>query len=236
MPGNDNNRKPSQQVCIVGVFRAGTNVAKAVVDSTFGISASFNSVFWKHQVMPTLPYRAMAETSFIILIKNPFHQLVSWYEYSRRKPHMAGAETFDEFIRSPIWISEDRASRPDYFFPDPVVYWNQYYFTCADLAAKQPDKYVMVRYEDLVLDTRTCVAILGDKLNLTPDFSKAVVPGHWMRNLKGDKKFDARIHAQDIPYDTSIVRHRTYMSAYTESQESWVRAGLLPKLASFYPA
>lgn len=225
----------AQEVCIVGVFRSGTNVTKSVVDEAFGITATFSSVFWKHQIIPTLLPRAVADTLFITVVKNPLHQLVSWFDYAKATPRsMRGADTFSEFIRSPIQISEGAPRSPRYYFDTPLSYWNQYYFTCADLAERLPRKFALVRYEDMLESPKATVRRLQDFIGRDLVKTQVAVPDVKLRNMRGDAKFEESLHTHREKYDASIVSDRKYLSAYSAAEQEWVWSNVIDSLRPLY--
>lgn len=176
-----------QPVRIMGVQRSGTNLAKYLLEKAFFAKAYFFSGWWKHAIIPPLEDKALTYRKSIIVRRRLEQQLISWYEYGKIVPNEMKISTpFPEFLRSPMVISEDMPKKISYWFPNPIAYYVQYYYSAHDFARLHPNIVKIIPFAELVENSASTTIEVGTALGLLRrqiDRTELVPPKKKLNNL-----------------------------------------------------
>jgi len=150
----DNNTDASwRRILILGQFNTGTNLLSKLVSLNFGRTLDYGGL-WKH-TRPTrgLPSLKQQDPAILVMVRDP----LSWLQSVRKSPYNLGS------CVGPNWLSSsctmDANTSPQNGFHPSVTlssleaFWNVWYGEYAELPHKGFHHVVLIRYEDLVLNT-----------------------------------------------------------------------------------
>lgn len=125
----------SSLIKVVGPFRSGTNLMKYILEQNTESRCVFNLHWWKHAPVPTLFQSGRhfrQAVPVVVMVREPTAVMKSTYEFFKVfRKSMIADRTFSEFLRHEFFAHDrqDPNGAPQYLFPTPVDYWNQYYWS-----------------------------------------------------------------------------------------------------------
>lgn len=208
------NRKT---VLVIGTFRSGTNLMKYFLEEHFQTEVLFSEWFWKHGLPPTHLKTPVPKTVPIILVtKEPTALNASLYHFWKKtRPELVTGQTMSDFISSPF-IVHDRTGGgrlPEYLFPTPTEYWNQYHYAWCRWQEIKP-RLSIVQSEQLLVEPGSILSDLARKYGLKPRNNgpvilpeKPVIPSNDAQTAKlADAKADAPQKKETLtPADKALI-------------------------------
>lgn len=221
-------------VNLIGLFRSGTNYARAILEWNYDVRIMFDGYGWKHAMVPT--FSNFSELGYpdgklLVIVRNPYSTLLSWYQYATSNGRNLKAETgsFSSFIRSRICFRDDsnKALAPEYLFVNPVEMWNSVVWNHLSVA-RQTGGFV-VEYDELLRSPEaTCDRIAGH-LGLARKTTDFVVPENVLRNMNDRRKPKLKSrYLTRKPFDASYELESEYVREYSDADLAFVTRALDP--------
>lgn len=175
--------------CIHGIFRTGTNFARAVFEMNYDGIAEYDSFGWKHAPYPILSRGSripLPEIPSVFLTRNPILALSSLYSYARKNKRNISSAADDgvtPFLINRIVIRDGENSKSaELYFSNPVEMWNSLNWNYLSTVGKKADSF-HVRYEDLVAEPEATTAAVAEVLGLERTSGEFKIPKNRMKNL-----------------------------------------------------
>lgn len=157
---------------VVGVFRSGTNLMKAMLEENFHTKVVFSKWHWKHSILPMRPDQQMIFTPpvpMVVVYKRPDAFNVSLYQYWKktRAYLMPKNQTLSEFVRAELIVHDDtfQSRAPHYLFQTPTDYWNQFHYPYLNWQENQSNIH-FVFYDDLIGNPHQTLLALQKSLRI----------------------------------------------------------------------
>ena len=188
---------------VFGLQRTGTNLMVALMLHNFHVHSLEIGAEWKHGPIrePERMWNAQL-ARFILCVKNPCAWAVSCYRYLRNSYGFDPTVSL-EFQRDPSVSFEEFLIRPSYGFPTPIHHWNQMYRLW--LGTLPPQRTVVVRQEDQLIDQRKLLQTVQRQLGLSP---RAAVLEGFAEKVDTDSRLLGRM-------DFDYYLDRQYMLEYS---------------------
>ena len=173
---------PTFDLRIIGVPRSGTNITKYLIETHTSCHCCFDNGWWKHGI---IPLNRKNDLPTVILFRNPYQQLVSFYRFSLKgRIAIRGDRDLHKFMSSPV-IMYDPRSKMQISFPTPYAYWLDYYD--AALNWRNADK-VLVLLDDLQAAPATVVKVAEMLCPRKAVFNiEPRLPNQYMGRNRGDE-------------------------------------------------
>lgn len=145
----------NREICVLGMFRSGTNYTKALLELNLECIVKFDSFGWKHAFFPMISNNSKIvypDQDIIVVTRNPFLSILSLFDYARKNGRNISCNTksIDEFISNPIVIFDTfRENSPKYFFSSPLDYWQSMTYNLVSVCENNK-KAIHFKYEDLI--------------------------------------------------------------------------------------
>jgi hypothetical protein len=150
----NNTEAKGRRLLILGQFDVGTNLLAKLVKLNFGQSPYYGGM-WKH-TRPTfgLPNLVQQDPALLVMMRDP----LSWLQSVRKSPYNLGSCVHgSDWLSSPCTMtantSPQNGTHPSVSLSSLEAFWNVWYGEYAELPHKGFNHVVLIRYEDLVLNT-----------------------------------------------------------------------------------
>jgi len=181
-----------KEVCLIGLFRSGTNYTRTLLEYNYKVEVSYDKWGWKHGPMPT--YTSSSQNSYsdegvLLVVKHPLSTLDSIFSYAKKNGRNIRCDTssFRNFLLNPIiYFHEGEELSPEYYFKNPLQMWSSIVWNHLSLVEKKNG--VVVRYEDLLKDPATAIKNVGTVLKLEKNSVDFLVPENVTQNMNDKKK------------------------------------------------
>ena len=211
-----------EEICVLGMFRSGTNYTKALLELNLECIVKFDSFGWKHAFFPIISANSnikYPQQKIVTVTRNPYLSLVSLFDYARRngKNLSCATENMQDFLSSPIVIFDSWQDRsPKYFFSSPIEYWQSMTYNLIS-TCENKETAVSVKYEELVEDPSGKVRQIKEKLELKMNAGDFVPVEKRMKNL-GSNQHSVESFFQSIYFDKQRVDPKNYMQRFSNSE------------------
>lgn len=220
-----------RRVCVHGLFRSGTNLFRAIMETNFDCKVSYDDFGWKHAFFPIATrYSKVRLPSIpsVVMTKNPLAALDSLFRYANHNPRNIRCDRdagLSGFLRGPIVIFDGgNPSSVEYRFRSPVDYWNAMNWNLFSLVRKS-DEALHVRYEDLLSEPEQTVGRVAGKLKLVQTSDDIVVPSQRLNNL-GSKQHNLEKFFSSQTYDKSGFVSGAYAARFGPADLEYLDAEL----------
>jgi hypothetical protein len=142
-----------RRILILGQFNTGTNLLAKLVSLNFGRTPYYSGL-WKH-TRPTLglPTLKQQDPALLVMVRDP----LSWLQSVRKSPYNLGSCVGYNWLSSSCTMNANTSPQngfhPSVTLPSLEAFWNVWYGEYSDLPHKGFHHVVLIRYEDLVLNT-----------------------------------------------------------------------------------
>ena len=213
-------------ICIHGMFRSGTNFAKALLELNYACRVEYDLLGWKHSFYPLISKASRLEIPDIpsvVITKNPLNSLFSIYNYMLRNPGTvrSEADSLSSFIRSRLIVTDPHAADAiELRFSSGVDYWNAMNWNLLSASSSKP-RCFHLRYEDLLDAPQEALAPIVRNLGLDRRASEFTVPANRMRNLES-RAHDREKFTFGAVFNRQAVQERKYLQAFTDADLRFV--------------
>lgn len=150
---------------------------KHLLEQHFETEVVFSNWFWKHSLPPTsIKCQLPHDLPIIVMTKDPFRFNESLYEFWRtRRPNLDRGKNLSEFVNKPLIVYEYTKGKvsPEYLFPSPTGYWNQYHFSWLHWRGIA-SRLSFVQVESLQKNPLEELLVLASKYNLRKTKSEPI--------------------------------------------------------------
>lgn len=217
-----------EEICVLGMFRSGTNYTKALLELNLECIVKFDSFGWKHAFFPIISENSnikYPQQKIVAVTRNPYLSLVSLFDYARRngKNLSCATENLQDFLSSPIVIFDSwQARSPKYFFSSPIEYWQSMTYNLVSVCENN-ESAVAMKYEELVADPAGNVQKIKEKLKLKMNAGEFVAVEKRMKNL-GSNQHSVESFFQNIDFDKQRVDPKNYMQRFSGAERQILRS------------
>lgn len=210
----------NNEVCILGMFRSGTNYTKALIELNFDCSVKYDSFGWKHAFFPLISPNSEIEypsKNIVSVTRNPFLALHSLYNYAVKngrnlRCHTTGGIT--AFLRNPIVIfDESNKQSPEYFFATPIDYWLSMNWNLVSVT-KNRKRAFHLKYEEIIAQPEQKMKELGKFFALATKDKEFISVENRLRNLSNHQHEQEKFFLKS-KFDVSKVTPQVYMQAFS---------------------
>jgi hypothetical protein len=225
-------RKSNQlpTLCVLGMFRSGTNFAKAVFELNYQCLCKFDAYGWKHSFFPIISPQALIKypkIPIVAITRNPLLALSSLQTYAasnKRNVKSSASEGLSEFLRREIVIFNSVNDSVELWFPNPVIYWASMTYNLVSVTHKRPQAF-RIHYEELVSNPEQATRQISSALKLERKQADFSVPAEKLKNL-GSNRHDSEKFFMEQAFDTETVQPDYYLNRYTQQDLDFVRQSL----------
>jgi hypothetical protein len=217
---------------LIGLFRSGTNYARAILEWNYDVRITFDAYGWKHAMVPTFSnYSSLShpDGGLLVVVRNPYSALLSWYNYATTNGRnlLADTRSFSSFIRNRICFRDgtNKSLAPEYWFANPVQMWNAVVWNHLSVA-RQVGGFV-VEYEALLRRPESTCDEIARHLNLTRKTGDFAIPGNVLRNMNDRRT--PRVKSKYLThkeFDGSFELEREYVGQYADADLAFVTRSL----------
>lgn len=162
----------SPKIKVFGAFRTGTNYLRALIEWNYPVEVVYNTIGgWKHGVVTSEYLDVLYENNLhcIGVVKDPLATLRSIYNYYVSAGlNIRASKEWPDFLYSRfiIFDSGRNKRRTEYRYANPVEYWNAMTWSILAGAVKNPDIFMLIKYEDLLIDPVNTIEKVMKKFGL----------------------------------------------------------------------
>jgi len=207
--GEQRNKKSEHHIVpVMGIFRSGTNFARAILENNFHCVASYNHYGWKHGYFPSLTSDSGVEITplrGIFVTKHPYSHMVSLISYIETNGRNFTVLDPDvPLIQSRIIVCDHphRARAAEYWFRNLVDFYNSMNWNYFSTGKDHNGGLVHCDYHGLVSSPENIITDIANQLNLKRRDGAFVMPDKRMKNMP-DRGADERIAGGIDAYTTA---------------------------------
>ena len=228
--------KKKTRIKVFGTFRSGTNYLRALLEWNTCSEVIFSSIGgWKHGLINDANKMEMDEHGLycVCIVKDPLASLVSWFDYYQKVGlNMDCSKSWEDFLRERfvIFDSGKQSGRNQYRFSNPVDYWNSMNWNLLNFCQENPEKSILIRYEDLLRSPSSLVMKISDKFDVPIFYSEnELVLTEKKLTRMGDGQRDAyEDYLDKEDFDRANYIEKKYLSKFSGEQLAFV-SSLLDK-------
>lgn len=223
------------KICVVGMFRSGTNLLKAALEHNFVCDVNYDQFGWKHAFFPIVSSASPIPrpiTPHIAITKEPYSLLYSFYKYTRGNTHNAHTSANDGmsmFLRSEVVVHDGPLGNgAEYYFSSPVEYYNSMVWNL--LSSTRCKSYGFhLRYEDLMSSPSKALSGIADHLGLERLQDEVSLPEKRLAKLGSGEQNKEKFFENTL-FDRSVVTRRSYLSEFCDEDLHYIKENLSQRL------
>ena len=217
-----------QKIKVHGVFRAGSNYAKALLELNYEVKVVNGDGGFKHTPIPAIfegREWIPPQAPILGMVKDPWAWLVSMWRYVNGvgSQHVICGKTWHQFLRSPLIVFfGGHDCFPKQRFASPVEYWNAMAFNLRSVG-----RYSLIaRYEDLLRDPETACWRIEDQLALERRSGSFVNVPNRTLNMADRARTRVEDYMTEEPFDADYYLLRGYSAQFDRGDRRLVRRQL----------
>jgi hypothetical protein len=216
------------RIALLGMFRAGTNYTRALLEAQYEVEVAYNLLGWKHGLLPSFAPgsgAALPARPPLVIVKHPLAALVSLHDYSTQvgRNLRSGAASWQAFLRTRLVYACDQLKHPpQYRFSNPVQMWNAVVWNHVHYARETGG--LVVRYEDLLADPAAACAQVASHYRLRPRRNAPpLAPPALQASRMTDRSRRREAYFSEQPFTkTGYYQDGGYLAAYDSADMAFV--------------